>query len=151
HTKPDARTVIVSAAALDEPVHITLRLAVIAHSLEVETLTPMGVTPPTFYVGLTQTPITTGSINLTKPDPHGMTWVDAWGGPEPDLFFSRGAVRGELVPPAPGKYDRFLAWTDGRYELISREVMPSTYGRGRQAAWFNLDGQGPNELFVGNM
>lgn len=90
-----------------------------------------------------------GPVDLWKPDPHGVAWVDVVGTPEPDLFVCRGAIIGSLAPPLPPKLDRLYAYDAGESALVETFAHAS-YDRGRQVAWLDLDEDGVDELFVAN-
>jgi hypothetical protein len=112
--------------------------------------TPGRVAPPIF-VGPQLTPIGPGMVELWKPDPHGMAWVDVAGTPEPELFVTRGALAGELRPPAAAKEDRYyLADRGGRYRRARKGIVPESYGRGRRVEWVDVDGDGELDLSISN-
>jgi len=135
----------------DEPVHLRVTYQIIAHSLFVDAVGRHDSCTLPIFVGPEGTRVE-GTLELWKPDPHGIAWVDAEGSPEPELYMSRGGVRGRLVAPNPAKVDRFYRWVgDGeRLFEMDREVIPADYGRGRQVAWVDIDNVPPNELYVGN-
>jgi hypothetical protein len=107
---------------------------------------------PALFVGDPPQRMPTREVSLWLPDPHGMTWVDYWGGPRPDLFVTRGALGGKLAPGLPPKRDRaFRALDDGpglRFELVGGAVPPDR-GAGRRSEWLVSDA-GSLALVVGN-
>ncbi|OIP37660.1 MAG: hypothetical protein AUK47_13220 [Deltaproteobacteria bacterium CG2_30_63_29] len=151
YTPVDNKTFIVHESTLTQPLHIRLKLNVICHTLALDATPKEGMTTfPVIYAGMQQVPFTAGYVALTKPDPHGVVWVDGMGSPEPELYFSRGSVRGMLVPPEPGKIDQFFTWSSDthRMEFTYQDAVPRDHGRGRQVAWFDADHKGSNELLV---
>ncbi len=107
--------------------------------------------PSTVYVGTTRAPVEGGRISLWKPDPHGMAWHDVVGGPGKELFVTRGGLIGDLLPPHEAKVDRLFVHTDGdTLYAQDQPAIPPNYGRGRQLAWVDLDGDGADELFIAN-
>ncbi len=105
---------------------------------------------PVMYLGRTMAPREVGFVSLWKGDPHGVAWVDAVGSAEPDLFVTRGGLVGNLLPPFDGKVDQLYEYKDGEtlYEQVAPSVIGPDYCRGRQTAWFDLDSDGVNELYV---
>jgi hypothetical protein len=130
-----------------------LRVRGVATQLVIELQsTPKAGIPPIF-VGPQLTPIATGEVELWKPDPHGIAWVDVAGSPHPELFVTRGGLGGELVAPARPKEDRYyLADESGqtRYRRAERGIVPTSYGRGRRVQWVDVDGDGRLDLSISN-
>lgn len=87
------------------------------------------------------------SIDLWKPDSHGITWVDVRGDRRPEVVVTRGALRGTLKPPLPPKTDRFYDFEDNRYRL-NLNALPPGYGSGRQAEWVDVNADGTLELYI---
>lgn len=87
-----------------------------------------------------------GTVSLWKPDPHGVAWVDVEGTPHPEVFVTRGAMAGELVPPIPPKSDQYYAFEEGYVE----RPFPSGYNRGRGVEWVDIDNDGVLELSIAN-
>ena len=129
---------------LAEPTHFRTRLASISTQLVVETGAPV-------YVGAGLEPAPGPRVELWKDDVHGMAWVHVAGSPEPDLFLTRGGLRGALRPPHDPKRDPFFVYAGGEplYD-DRREAVPVGYGRGRRVEWVDLDGDLAPELYVGN-
>ncbi len=113
-------------------------------------VTITSATVPTMYIGRTMAPVTDGFVSLWKNDWHGVAWVDAVGSPEPDLYVTRGGLTGLLLPPFDPKTDHFWEYKGGvpRYEQVPESVYGPDYCRGRQTAWFDLDNDGDNELYL---
>lgn len=85
-------------------------------------------------------------LSVWKPDPHGMAWVDQSDSSYPDLYITRGGLRGELRPPLAPKTDRWFSAnepyerSDSLYYLRSGAVPPD-FARGRSVEWVNLEGR----------
>ena len=70
----------------------------VAFSVKTEQVTPRlhvrvsaaSGAPPVF-VGRDLTQHTDGEVELWKPDPHGMAWVDVEGSSRPEIFITRAA------------------------------------------------------------
>jgi hypothetical protein len=106
-----------------------------------------------FFVGSDLVPVAGRRLELWKPDPHGIAWVDVAGSPRPDLFITRGGLQGKLLPPHDPKIDRLYIAGDGpplTYRQLEPGVVPPGYGRGRQVEWVDVDGDGRCELYIGN-
>jgi hypothetical protein len=107
---------------------------------------------PQIFVGRDKIRAASSRVSLIKPDPHGVAWVHVSGSPEPELYLTRGANRGMLVPPLEPKTDRFYIYVgrpDQRYRRSAPGVIPGDYGRGRQVEWVDVDNDGVHELYVG--
>jgi len=128
---------------VDEPLHFRADIYFVASQLAVEASLPL-------YVGgdLTAAGI---RADLWKDDPHGIAWVNVRGTPPPEIYVSRGGLTGELLPPLDPKVDRFYEYDGGDplYRDV-RDATPANYGRGRRVEWVDVDGDGVNELYVGN-
>ncbi|MCI0586361.1 MAG: CRTAC1 family protein [Planctomycetes bacterium] len=91
-------------------------------------------------------------IRIVLGDPHGTAFGDADGDGDADLYVAHGAMAGELRPPAEPKSDRFYRNDGGRFRESGAEAgISNPYGRGRCAAWLDLDRDGRSDLFVGNL
>lgn len=126
---------------------IALDTAFVATQLTLAERTPG---PGGCLVGPELAPVDCTGFELWKPDPHGVAWVDVFGGPEPELFVTRGGLTGILEPPLDPKQDLMYAWAPGgktAFEDISA-LVPRDYGRGRQVSWLDVDHDGVDELFV---
>jgi len=137
---PDERTLRVplSAALVDVPLLVTTKEVGIQFRARLE-----GLALP-FFLG-PELAEHAGPLDLWYRDPHGMAWHDATGDGRPDLYVTRGALGGRLVPPdAPKHDDLYLGASEG---LVRAEV-PGDYGRGRAVQWVDLEGDGRDELYV---
>lgn len=107
---------------------------------------------PALFVGSALTPAA-APLSLWKPDPHGMAWVDIGGSAHPELYLTRGALGGELAPPADPKEDRLYRHRGGgppAYARAAPGAVPPGYGRGRRVEWVDADGDGRAELALAN-
>ncbi len=93
-------------------------------------------------------------LSVWKPDPHGMAWVDRSDLPYPELYLTRGGLRGELQPPLAPKTDRWY-FANKRYEpteplySLWYRAVPADHARGRSVEWVNLRVRnGPLDLSV---
>jgi hypothetical protein len=129
--------------AIDSPRHFRVRVELVSTQLAVEASLPI-------FVGAELAPVGE-RVDLWKDDPHGIAWVGALGTPPPDLFISRGGLGGNLLPPHDPKRDRFFEYTGGAPLYADRRAaIPANYGRGRRVEWIDIEGDGVNELYVGN-
>jgi hypothetical protein len=128
---------------LDGEIHFAANVAFVAAQLALRASLPL-------FVGAGLQPAG-HEVELWKDDPHGIAWIDARGSGHPDLFITRGALMGTLAPPHDPKVDRFFVYTGGDplYE-DERAAIPRSYGRGRRVEWVDIDGDGLNELYIGN-
>jgi len=128
---------------IDAPLHFRASLRFVAAELVVDASLPVFAGADLTAVG--------DHVELWKDDPHGIAWVDVRGSAAPDLFISRGGLMGTLLPPLDPKVDRFFEFTgeDPLYEDV-RDLVPPDYGRGRRVAWVDVDGDGVNEMYIGN-
>ncbi|MGH7150488.1 MAG: FG-GAP repeat domain-containing protein, partial [Planctomycetota bacterium] len=91
-------------------------------------------------------------IRIVLGDPHGSAFGDADGDGDADLYVSHGAMAGELRPPAEPKADQLFRNDGGRFRESAADAgISNPYGRGRCAAWLDLDRDGRSDLFVGNL
>lgn len=149
----DPFSIRVRLAAAGGHRHFKVGFLSVATRLEVEWEGDDGVPPPAFYVGSDLVEVAGGSLELWKPDPHGIAWVDVAGSPAPDLFIPRGGIQGRLQPPHDPKTDRLYVAGDGKpvsFRLAAPGVVPPGYGRGRQVEWVDVDNDGRCELYIGN-
>jgi hypothetical protein len=109
-----------------------------------------GAPPPPLFVGPDLVRFAAGSVDLWQPDPHGIAWVDVAGSPHPELYLARGALGGELAPPADPKQDRYYRATGGSplYERTAPDAVPRDYARSRRVAWVDATGDGRLELSI---
>jgi hypothetical protein len=117
--------------------------------LQLESTPEEGVPP--IFVGSQLTPMAPGEVELWKPDPHGIAWVDVAGSPEPELFITRGGLGGELMAPARPKEDRYYLPDGGdetQYRRARKGIVPGSYGRGRRVEWVDVDGDGRLDLSI---
>jgi len=134
---------------LTGPRELRINTELIGTQLILEALGPDPAVP--FFAGTTLAPVDGPVLDLWKDDPHGMAWVDVRGGPEPELVINRGGLIGTLLPPHAPKRDRFFAHTDtDTLYTLQPDVLGANYGRGRQLAWIDLDGDGQDELYAAN-
>jgi hypothetical protein len=114
---------------------------------------PAAEIPPVF-VGADLTRIDDEPVQLWKPDPHGLAWIDVAGTGHPELYITRGAHAGNLQRlGGQPKADRYYAATgsgSSLYRMAAPGVVPVGYGRGRKVEWADVDGDGTLELSVGN-
>lgn len=129
--------------SVDRELHFAVDVAYIASELIVEASVPVFAGAELVDVG--------ERVALWKDDPHGIAWVDVRGSAEPDILITRGGLMGTLQAPLDPKRDRFFEYSGGvpLYEDV-RDVAPAGYGRGRRVEWVDVDGDGVNELYVGN-
>ncbi len=105
--------------------------------------------PLPMFVGRTMAPHTDARLELWKNDPHGVAWVDQLGGPERELFVTRGGLTGKLVAPQDPKQDQLFEWSDsGMAYVETAGLVPKDYCRGRQVTWIDVDADGVDELFL---
>jgi len=160
-TAIDGRRLLISIAKGQQTRSFGVRVPRVATQLVIRPVATPDSEPPTVYVGAELEPMAPGEVELWKPDPHGIAWVDVEGSPHPELFFTRGALAGELRPPARPKEDRFyIAHPVGapsdpphetvRYERAGRGVVPENYARGRRVEWVDVDGDGRLDLSISN-
>ncbi len=91
-------------------------------------------------------------ILIVLGDPHGTAFGDADADGDADLYVAQGAMGGDLRPPMEPKSDQFFRNDKGRFrESAAKARISSPYGRGRCAAWLDLDRDGLSDLFVGNL
>lgn len=138
---PDPHTWDVEVPADGE---LGLRTAFVATQLVVSQRVPAS---GGCFVGPQLSRVDCATFELWKPDPHGVAWVDAFGGPEPELFVTRGGLTGILEPPLDPKQDLLFSWSGARFDDLSG-LVPRDYGRGRQVSWIDVDHDGDAELFV---
>lgn len=135
-----------AALSVDRELHFGVDVAWVASQLVVEASLPV-------FAGAELTELGERA-ELWKDDPHGIAWLDALGSGEPDVFITRGGLMGTLQPPLDAKRDRFFEYTGhaGGIPLYAdrRDLVPASYGRGRRVAWVDVDGDGTNELYIGN-
>lgn len=148
-TRAGARALRVTARAEDAP----LRLRVKAEGLTDRLTLRLGDDDQgtRFRVGRFHSPLEGPSVELWKPDPHGLAWVDVEGSPHPDLYVTRGGLAGLLRPPLPGKRDRLFRHRGGGaplYALAPPGAVPRDHRRGRQVEWVDPTGDGALALSV---
>ncbi len=111
----------------------------------------LGPGPEPIFVGPQLEPIDGRSLTVWKPDPHGIAWGDVGSDPRPELYVTRGAMMGTLLPPAGPKRDRYFVPQDGPELYASRtHLVPPDFGRGRSVEWVDVDLDGHAELSIGN-
>lgn len=113
-----------------------------------------GGAPPPLFVGPEATPVRNGAFDVWLPDPHGVAWVHSEGSAHPELFVTRGGIRGSLGPPLDPKEDRYYVHRGGGAPLYRRADagrVPPDYGRGRRVEWVDVDGDGVLELSIANL
>jgi VCBS repeat protein len=106
---------------------------------------PEGSAPP-FFVGADATELA-GPLDLWYRDPHGIAWLDVAGGALPEVYVTRGALRGQLGPPFDPKHDDFFL-AGAEPGAFARVEVPGDYGRGRAVQWVDVDADGVLELHV---
>ena len=105
--------------------------------------------PMSLYIGRQLEPLSSGEVELWKPDPHGIAWADVEADARPEIYIARGALIGQLEPPRRAKRERYyLPSSDSLYELAADSVMPRDRSRGRRVEWVNVDGDGRVDLSV---
>lgn len=127
---------------------IRLKTEQVTIGLELSLQTEAGE-PLTIFVGRDLAARPGGVVELWKPDPHGIAWVDVEGDARPEIFITRGALIGQLRPPRRAKRDRYLLPADGSlYELAPEAVIPRDRERGRRVEWVDVDNDGSADLSV---
>lgn len=109
--------------------------------------------PLPIFVGRGLTAHPGGEVELWKPDPHGIAWVNVEGSRRPEMFVTRGGLMGKLVEPLAPKHDRYYRQGESGDALYARAalgVVPADHGRGRTVEWVDVDNDGSLELSVGN-
>jgi hypothetical protein len=129
---------------LAAPAHFRTRLGYISTQLKVRASAPL-------FVGAGLHAIEGDAVDLWKDDPHGIAWVDVRGTPRPDVYVTRGGMRGALQPLHDPKVDRFSVHAGEPWLYADeRDAIPAGYGRGRRVEWVDIDGDLVAELYVGN-
>jgi len=126
----------------------------VAAQIDVTVSAANGTAPLPVFVGPQLIRVGAGGVVLWMPDPHGMAWADVAGSAEPDLFIARGALAGTLTPPHGPKNNLLYIWQGSRdalYQQADPGVIPPDYGRGRRVEWVDIDRDGVNELYIGNL
>jgi hypothetical protein len=121
--------------------------------LKVRTLADENGAVPPLFIGSELTPVRSGRADLWLPDPHGMAWVNVDGSAHPELFITRGGIRGTLRAPLDPKVDRFFLHRPDammRYQPSDPGTIPAGYGRGRRVEWVDVDLDGRLELSITN-
>lgn len=149
----------------DDLVRLKLpRHGVAAVRLKVETQTPWwrldqvdapgrpARSPLPFRIGEDLSVFDGPSVSWWAQDPHGIAWVQVGGGPEPELVVVRGGNVGQLQDEGLIKEHGFYAWTgtDDAWYAALPGALPADSGRGRGAAWVDLDADGLPELSLTN-
>jgi hypothetical protein len=100
------------------------------------------------FVGPELVAAQSSKLEFWKNDPHGMAWVNVLGSPHPELYVTRGALRGTLQPPLDAKRDRFF---EGPGFQLRIGTPSADYGRGRRVECVDVYGDGALELSVANL
>ena len=109
-----------------------------------------GAPLPPLRVGPALEPAPGGDLALWKWDPHGVAWLDLEGTPHPELFVSRGALGGELVPPLEPKRNRYFVHEgQGAPYRAVPEATTGDFGRDRRVEAVDVDNDGRLELWIG--
>ena len=125
-----------------------LRTEQVTIGLELFLRSPEGEPLP-IIVGPDLTPRPGGTVELWKPDPHGIAWVDVEDDERPEIYITRGALIGQLSPPRRAKRERYFLPVGGAlYELAPAGTMPRDRGRGRRVEWVDVDNDGRLDLSV---
>jgi hypothetical protein len=146
--QPDARRLRIELAGAERA------FAVATHPIGVQLLlrpaAGVGGARPPVFAGAARTALGGERLELWKPDPHGIAWVQVEGSPLPELFVTRGALGGRLAPPLDPKEDLYYVADPTGYRRAPPGALPLGYGRGRRAAWVDADGDGRLDLSLSN-
>jgi len=149
--RPADNRLRVTLAADGSARRFSIQVPRVATELLLATSAADSAKPPTVFVGSKLVPFDGGRIDLWKPDPHGIAWVDVAGSARPDIYITRGALGGELVAPLRPKHDRFFVASDAvaaSYRPAAPGAVPGDYTRGRRVEWVDVDADGALELWI---
>ncbi len=108
--------------------------------------------PLPFRVGGDLDQLDGDTLRFWSQDPHGMAWAQVDGSPEPDLVVVRGGSRGRLQDLGIDKDHlvyRYVGRANARFQPVTG-LLPPDPGRGRGAAWVDVDNDGRPELYLTN-
>jgi hypothetical protein len=154
--QPSPRRLVIAGAKLSGPQRFSMKTEGATGRLHLRVRGRKPGDAPTIFVGRLLSPVShppgAGSaIELWKPDPHGIAWVDVEGSAHPELWITRGGLAGFLRPPLVGKRDRYYVHRGGAeplYRLASPGAVPRDHRRGRQVEWVDVDLDGRLEISV---
>ena len=91
---------------------------------------------------------TSHQFTYASKDRHGMALTDLTADGTPDLFISRGGVRGELQAVGPDDRDELFTWTDqGFVSTINDSGITKDGCSGRQVAWIDVNDDGLKDIY----
>ena len=150
--QPDDRHLRIALVEGPLPRLFGVRVRRVATQLVLRLEVPPESEHPPIFAGAGLTPQNGHRLELWKPDPHGIAWVDAEGTRNPEIYITRGGLGGELLPPANPKLDRYYLFgaKDGPLYRMAEGIVPPSYGRGRRVEWVDIEGDGTLELSIAN-
>ncbi len=149
--KPSPRRLVIAGAKLSGPQRFRVKTQGTTGRLHLRVRGRKPGDAPPVFVGRLLSPVTGSAIELWKPDPHGIAWVDVEGSAHPELWITRGGLAGFLRPPLVGKRDRYYVHRGGAeplYRLASPGAVPRDHRRGRQVEWVDVDLDGRLEVSI---
>lgn len=87
------------------------------------------------------------TFTYASRDRHGMALADPDGAGGPQLFISRGGIRGRVAEVDPGAQDELFAWGDTGFVAAGLRGIDKAACPGRQTAWIDADDDGDLDLY----